>query len=155
MTPGRCSSRPKDTGRRRQGSALIEATLMAPWFLFLFIGAFDFGFFSYSLIATQSAARMAALYASTSAAIAANPANACFYAQEELRELPNVTSCLTSGTVSSAHPLIVTTQSLTGADGTAAAQVTVSYLTIPLIPIPGFLAGRTTITRLVQMRVRG
>ena len=136
---------------------------MVPWFLFLFIGAFDFGFFSYSLIATQSAARVAAVYASTSASIAANPTQACFYALEELRVLPNVTSSLTtctSGAVSAAAPVGLTTQSVTGPDSTStypttAAQVTVTYRTIPLIPIPGILTGQTTIVRMVQMRVRG
>ena len=131
---------------------------MVPWFLFLFVGAFDFGFFSYSLVATQSAARMAALYASTSSTTAANPSRACFFALEELRDMPNVTSSLstcTSGAVTNAAPVGISTQSVTGADGAAAAQVTVSYLTIPLIPIPGLLTARTTIVRMVQMRVRG
>jgi hypothetical protein len=37
-------------------------------------------------------------------------------------------------------------------DGDPAGQVSVTYTTIPLIPIPGVLTGQMTITRVVQMR---
>ena len=60
-----------------------------------------------------------------------------------------------------ALPLIVTTAALDGtttppsADNTRAASVTVTYQTVPLIPIPGLLMSQFTFTRNVQMRVKG
>jgi len=53
--------------RNRRGSNAVEFALLVPWYLFLFIGAFDFGFYSYSLIATQNAARVVGMYCSGSA----------------------------------------------------------------------------------------
>ncbi|HVW11195.1 MAG TPA: TadE family protein, partial [Bryobacteraceae bacterium] len=61
-----------------------------PWYVFLFVGTFDFGFYAYSLIATQSAARVAALYCSTSSSTATDSTTACSYALDQLRNLPNV-----------------------------------------------------------------
>ena len=51
---------------RRSGNSIIEVTFMMPWLLFLFVGVFDFGFYSYALIATQNAARAAAVHNSIS-----------------------------------------------------------------------------------------
>jgi len=139
----------------RGGSALEMAMLM-PWYIFLFVGAFDWGFFSHALISTASAARVVALYSSQSAAYAAtnstNTTNTCTLALEELRYADNDLSTLTTCT---ALPVIVSYSSVTGADGQAAASVTVQYQTLQLIPIPGLLAGQFTFQRTVQMRLRG
>lgn len=143
---------------RQRGSSIIEFSLLLPWYVFLFIGAFDYGFFSYSLIATQTAASVGATYCAGSSGTVADATTACGYALDQLRNLPNVGSGLTtcgSGTsVTSLAPVAVTAASITGPDGNAASSVTVVYLTPQLIPIPGLLPGQLTINRTVKMRVR-
>ncbi len=136
-------------GRHRRGSAVVEVTLLAPWVFFLFIGVLDFGFYAYSIISTQNAARVAALYTSASSYSSANRDMACIYAKGEMRALPNVdmASNCRSGN------LIVDAQEVSGPDGSRASQVSVTYQTIPMIPIPG-LAGQMTITRIAVMRVK-
>jgi len=132
--------------------------MLMPWYIFLFVGAFDWGFFSHALISTASAARVVALYSSQSAAYAAtnstNTTNACTLALEELRYADNDLSTLTTCT---ALPVIVSYSLLNSgtADGQAAASVAVQYQTLQLIPIPGLLAGQFTFQRTVQMRLRG
>lgn len=137
------------TRSKQRGSAFIEFLLLFPLLFFLFIGAFDMGFYCYALIATQNAARIGALYTSSAGAI---PTKACQYVLTELGAMPN-SSQFPSGCDSA--PLQVTAQSTTGLDGQAASTVTVAYRTIqlPVAPIPGF-ARQFTITRTVQMRVR-
>jgi hypothetical protein len=54
--------RKKRDRKARRGTSTIEFSMMMPWFVFLFVGAFDWGFFAHALISTQSAARVAALY---------------------------------------------------------------------------------------------
>jgi len=136
-------------GRHRRGSAVVEVTLLAPWEFFLFIGVLDFGFYAYSIISTQNAARAAALYASANSSVSGKQAVACWYVKREMSALPNVdmTSDCTSGN------LIVNTPLVTGPDGAMAFQVIVTYQTIPMIPIPG-LAGQMSITRIAEMRVK-
>ncbi len=126
--------------------------LFLPWFIFLFVGAFDWGFYAHGLISTQSAARIAALYASKSNGAASDSAMACTYALEELRTATNIGSKVTS---CGSAPLIVTASQVTGVDGQPASQVTVQYTTPSLIPIPGLLEGQATFYRVVQMRIRG
>ena len=137
--------------RSQRGNSVIEFAFAAPWLFFLFVGAFDWGFYSYALDATQSAARVAALATSTSVLSAGDSTTACSYAIDELSRIPNmsgVQSCTSS-------PLTVTAQKVTGPDLKPASQVTVTYTTMGLIPIPGLLASNATITRVVQMRIRG
>jgi hypothetical protein len=129
----------------------MELALFLPFLLFLFIGAFDWGFYSWALIATENAARAAALYTSSSTANAANSTGACPYALAELTNAPNVFGTVTTCT---AAPVTLTATSITGADGTAASQVSVTYQTINLIPIPSLLAGQMNITRVVEMKVQ-
>jgi Flp pilus assembly protein TadG len=138
--------------KNQRGGSALEMALFLPWYVFLFIGTFDWGFYAHALISTESAARVAALYTSTSSATAADLTNACIYANEELRisaNIPTTPSCSTS-------PLVVTATSLPtgGADGQAATQVTVQYTTVGLIPIPGLLESSATFYRVVQMRLR-
>src|SRR5947207_14797502 len=49
---------------KERGHAVIEVSLMAPWIFFLFMGTLDFGFYSYAIIATQNAARVAVMQTS-------------------------------------------------------------------------------------------
>lgn len=148
----------KTSSCHRKGSSAIEFSLLLPWYVFLFVGAFDYGFFAYSLIATQTAASVGATYCSTSASTSADVSNACGYVIDQLRNMPNVgtavTACGTGTTVTSSAPIAVTASSITGPDGNAAASVTVVYLTPQLIPIPGLLPGQLTITRTIKMRIR-
>lgn len=145
----------KQSGRR--GHAVIEVSLMAPWIFFLFMGIVDFGFYAYASIATESAARVAVEQTATDTNSASNAAIACTYALGELKSLPNmknVTTCASSASsVSQSQPVAVTATQVAGADGAEATQVTVTYQTITMIPIPGVM-GQMTLTRTAQMRLR-
>ena len=139
---------------KRRGNAVVEASLMAPWIFLLFIGVFDFGFFAYASICTQNAARVAALANSYSEASAGDSAGACAIVLQEMNSLPNTRSLSTcSGTLGDTQPIIVQASAVTGPDGKKAAQVSVTYRSIPLFPIPGVMKGQLTLTRIVQMRV--
>ena len=121
---------------------------MSPWIFFLFVGVVDLGFFSYSLIAVENAARVGAQYACKSPSAASDLTHVCPRVLNELAMLPNlggVTSC-------NAAPLKVTVTSLLGPDNSPATSVSVTY-NFSLIPIPGLLAGTLNVTRNVQMRV--
>jgi hypothetical protein len=107
------------------------------------------GFYTHAIIATQNAARAAAAYTSRSSTAAADSAGACKYALAELKTMKNVRSL----TNCNASPLVVTATAVTGADGSPASTVSVTYRTDNLIPIPG-LAGQLNITRTVQMMVK-
>ena len=125
---------------------------MAPWIFFLFVGVLDFGFYAYAAIATQNAARVGAMYTSSSSTLAADATGACSYVLEELRQLPNIRNSVTT---CAALPVVVTAQLLSpGVDGADASRVSVTYQTIPMIPIPGVMTGRFTLTRNVEMRIK-
>ena len=132
-----------------RGHAALEVALLGPWIFFLFAGAFDMGLFAYSLISAQNAARVAAEYTSTSSTTAVNTSAACRYVLDEMNGLSNVRSLTTCG----ALPLIVTASAVSGPDGTAASEVSVTYRSNMLIPIPG-LSGRLTVTRKVVMMLK-
>ncbi|MGA2135496.1 MAG: TadE family protein [Bryobacteraceae bacterium] len=136
--------------RSERGHAALEAALLMPWVLFLFVGAFDVGFYNYSLIATQSAARVAAMYTSQTTTTAADSSTACTLALAELQALPNVG---TSVTTCASSPVVVTATQVTGTDGSLASQVSVAYTSPSLIPIPGALPAKYTFNRVVQMRL--
>ena len=146
------------SGRNRRGSNIIEFSLLMPWYVFLFVGTFNYGFFAYSLIAAQSAAREAAVYCAANSSTAADSTTACGYVLDQLRNLPNVGSGLTTcgtSSVTAAAPVAVTATSVsTGADGNPATSVTVTYLTPQFVPIPGIFPGQLTITQTVQIRIR-
>src|ERR1035438_7159003 len=95
--------------RQERGNSIIEFSLMTPWLIFLFIGSMDWGFYAYSLIATEAAARVGCMYASTSSAVltaqVANSSTVCTYALEQLRKMSNVGSSVTT---CSAAPVTVT-----------------------------------------------
>ncbi len=134
---------------REHGHAVIEVSLMAPWIFFLFVGTLDLGFYSYAIIATQNAARVAAAQTSANPTTATNNVLACNFALTELNVLPNTRSLATCG----ALPVIVNATTFVDADGATASRVDVTYQTINMIPIPG-LTGRLSITRNAQMRLR-
>ena len=135
-------------GNRKRGHAVLELALLSPWIFFLFAGAMDMGFYAYAMISTQNAARVAAEYTSYRLALAGNSDVACQYALGEMSTLSNVRNLTSCG----AAPLVVAARSLTDSDGATATEVTVTYTTAQLIPIPG-VTGKLTITRKVQMRV--
>jgi hypothetical protein len=92
------------------------------------------------------------LYTSQSSSTAADQATACIYARDELRVSPNVSGTTTCQSA----PLVVTATLLSnsGADGKNASQVTVSYHTLSLIPIPGLLSNQFWFSQTIQMRLR-
>ena len=128
-----------------------------PWLVFLFIGAMDWGFYAYALIATEAAARVACSYTSSSASNATDSTTACTYALGQLAKMPNVgtsmTTCASGSSVSSSSPVGVSATSVTGPDGQTAAQVSVTYITPVFIPMMGQLPQQITMTRTVTMRV--
>ena len=131
----------------KRGAAMLELALLAPWVFFLFVGALDWGFYAYSLITMETAARSAALYESTLLSPDSN--SACTIVLNEMSTLTN------TGSISSCNssPLVVTASTITGPDNTNAAQVSVTYTTPVMIPIPGLLARQFTITRIVSMKM--
>lgn len=134
---------------------MMEMALLSPWFIFLFVGALDWGFYAYSLITVETAARTAAAYIVSQnnpslVAGTVTSANACTYALPELSTLINIGSTVTT---CDATPLVVSASQITSVDGNQAVQVNVTYTTPQLVPIPGLLAGKFTITRVVKMRL--
>lgn len=134
----------------RRGHAVLEFAFFLPFLLFMFVGAFDYGFFAQALITTENAARVAAMYTSSSSTAASDSSTACNYALAEFSDTPNVAG---AGSCSGA-PLTVSAAAVMGPDGSVASQVTVAYKTANLIPIPGLLPSQLTITRVVMMKVR-
>jgi Flp pilus assembly protein TadG len=143
--------RPLSPRKGRRGGAVLELVFFAPWLFFLSVGALDWGFYSYALISMESAARVAAMYTSSSSGTAADSGNACTYALGEMKSLPNIGTTVTS---CGASPLVVTATSTTGSDGNPASLVSVTYTSLAMIPIPGLLTGQFTVTRTVKMRIR-
>ena len=125
--------------------------LFAPWIFFLMVGALDWGFYSYALITTQSAARVAAEYTSTSSTTSTDATTACTIALAAMQKLPNVG---TSTTGCSDTPVKVTAVSGTATDGSTDTVVSVRYVSGTFIPIPGLLTNQLKVTRVVRMRVR-
>ena len=160
-------SRTRGSAKTR-GQAIVEVSLMMPWLAFLFVGILDFGFYAYGAISVQNAARAAALRASSSQ-YSFSWANACAAALGELRGLPNmvgVNSCETSAAVSDMLPagLVLTQLNSTTTPHCAdcdlglpsnptSVQATVTYQTLPMVPIPGLVMGRMTMTRIAESRV--
>ena len=137
---------------------MIEFCLLIPWYIFLFVGTFDFGFYAYSLIATETAARVAGNYCSASSGTcASHDSTACTsYVITQLSNMPNMGGV----TVCTASPVVLTvsypsppTAANGCPDGNPCAVVSVAYTTPSLVPIPGVLTGQITITRSVTMRL--
>ncbi len=140
--------------RRRAGASLIEFSLLAPWVLFLFVGAFDWGFYAHGLISTENAARVAALYGANLSGGTVSNATACNIVLQELSVSSNVNGLVScSGPVSDAQPVVVALTCAT-LDSVNSIQVAVTYRTVQLIPIPGLLTGKTTIYRVAQLPMK-
>lgn len=137
--------------RKVRGSAVIEMALIAPWFLFLFIGVFDLGFYYHQLIAVENAARIAAEYTSSGTSLAADQAGACTKVRAELGNLPGVSGLANCNSL----PLKVTATSGAGLGSLGTATtVTVTYQSGRMVPIPKLLMGQLTVSRVVVMRVK-
>ena len=130
-----------------RGAALLELSLLAPWVCFLFVGALDWGYYAYELITLETATRSAAVYESGLGSV--SNAAACTIVLNEMSSLLNMGSVTTCGS----SPLVVSATQITGPDNSNAAQVSVTYTTPQMIPIPGLLAGKFTITRTVKVRM--
>jgi hypothetical protein len=148
------------TKKASAGNSIIEFSLLLPWFLFLFTGVFDFGFYAYALIAVENAARVAVLHSAANAATAGDQGGACSLAVQELTGLPNVGPSYNGAC--NADPITVTSVycdssapcsgSSGSVDGGPAAYVTVKYRMPPLFRIP--IPGVASITRIAEMRLR-
>ena len=139
----------KKLSRKTRGTAMLELALLSPWIIFLFIGVFDYGFYAYSLITLQSAARSAAVW-NSGHATPTDTAAACTVATSEMQTLVNMVGVTACG---GSSPVSVSATQVTGPDNSNAAQVSVTYTTPSLIPIPGLLAKQFTITRVVTMKL--
>lgn len=163
--------------RRDRGGSIVEVALMAPWIFFLFVGILDFGFYAYAAICTQNAARAVALAAAQSASASALP---CTVAMGEMRMLSNVANVSSTCKVITGTPALTSSVPInvcvallsTGAptacgapsglhcadcglpgDSTATSYLAVvSYQTVPLVPIPGLLTGKLTLSRAAEER---
>jgi Flp pilus assembly protein TadG len=151
----------KRSARSKAGHSAVETALMLPWLIFSFMGTLDFGFATYSLISLQSAARVAAVYASSNSVVAmataASPTSgpACTYALAEMRNAPNVGSGVTTCTASDPVQLSATYNNPAGSDGFLPSEtVSVTY-TIHLLAIPIIMPSQITITRQVECPLRG
>src|SRR5262249_14921791 len=79
------------------GHAAVEIALMMPLIFFLFMAILDFGFYAYTAISVENAARVAALYATTSGpGGVTDSGTACQYVLQELRNAANVSTTVTS-----------------------------------------------------------
>ncbi|PYT28708.1 MAG: hypothetical protein DMG57_13795 [Acidobacteria bacterium] len=147
----------KRKSQQSRGHAVIEVSLMAPWIFFLFMGTVGFGFYASAAIATQNAAREAVDQTSANTSTAADATLACDSARQELKSLPNMAGtsgcAVAAASVSQILPVAVTAAQVVGPDSFQASQVSVTYQTIPMIPMPG-LMGQMNITRTAVMRIK-
>jgi Flp pilus assembly protein TadG len=144
---------------RERGSAVVEVSLLAPWILFLFVGMFDMGMYTYSMMGVENAARVAAEYTSQNINVAADGTGACTRALAEMTMLPNVgaqANCNSGGsnTVVVSAQAVDSTTTPASVDGKSATLVQVTYTGNRLIPIPGLMMGQLNITRWVEVRVK-
>lgn len=144
----------------RRGNNIIEFAFLIPWYVFLFVGAYDFGFYSYSLISSMTAAHAVANYCAFTASNASNCptststqyTNACTYALNTLKYLPNIGTSVTS---CASSPLTLSVTEGADSYGNNYSQVLLAYTTPQLIPIPGLLPGQITINKSATMIVTG
>jgi Flp pilus assembly protein TadG len=135
--------------RKTRGAAMVELALLCPWIVFLFVGLFDWGFYAYSLITLETAARSAVSW-NANHNQPANLTDPCEIVTLEMQSLVNMRGVTTCG---GSSPVSVAASQVTGPDGDPAAQVSVTYTTPSLIPIPGLLTKQITLTRVVTMRL--
>src|SRR5215813_3144392 len=113
---------------KTRGGAMLELALLSPWIVFLFVGALDWGFYAYSLIALENATRSAAVYTSASTGNSTDSATACQILVNQMSTVINMSGVNTC----SGAPLSLSLSTVTGPDNTDASQVSVTYTT-PLL----------------------
>jgi len=128
---------------------MMELALLSPWVIFLFIGVLDWGFYAHAIITLENATRAAAMYASNGATAYSDTTTICTIIKNEMSSLPNMQNVSTCGGTST---VAFTSTQVTGPDNNTAVQMSVTYTTPTMIPIPGVLAKQFTITRSVTMR---
>jgi len=140
--------------KRISGQAVVEVTLLVPWLVLSFVAAFNFGMFAYAMISAESAARSAAMYASQSLTVAQSGtivSQVCPYVLGELGDAPGARQLATC----TSSPVTVSVTARTpGAGNMNTVQVSVTYNTMHLIPLPGLMAGSLAITRKVEVPIR-
>jgi Flp pilus assembly protein TadG len=135
---------------RQRGSSVVEFAFIVPWFVFLFVGILDLGYYNYALITAQSAARTAVLYTSSSQSASADATEACEYVYDQLTSninLSGATTCV------SPSPISLTATAATGPDGNQASTVTIQFTSATLIPIPGLLPANIPVVRTAWMLI--
>ncbi len=165
---------------RRKGTAIVEAAFMIPWLAFLFVGILDFGYFAYAAICTQNAARAAAM-AMAAGTGTVSACTAALGELRGLPNMGTggvpITTCATNpagataglpvgvctGTLSTAAPVwsnagCNSSTTLTCADCAQDASSTsiiasVTYQSLPMVPIPGIMMGTMAMTRTAEIRV--
>jgi Flp pilus assembly protein TadG len=135
---------------KRSGSSVVEFAFILPWFVFLFVGVLDLGFYNYALITAQSAARTAALFTSSSTSASTQADLACSYVYDQLTSNINLSG---STTCVSPSPISLTTSVDSNTDGNAASTVTIQFTSPLMIPIPGVLPAQVTIARKATMMI--
>jgi Flp pilus assembly protein TadG len=131
---------------------MVELALLSPWIIFLFIGVLDWGFYAHAVITLENATRAAAVYASGSSTAYTETFNLCTILVNEMGSLSNMQGVSTCG---GSSPVSFSSTQLTGGsspDGNTAIQMSVTYTTPQMIPIPGLLASKFTLTRTLKMR---
>jgi Flp pilus assembly protein TadG len=134
----------------KKGSSAVEFALITPWFIFLFIGVLDLGFYNYALITAQSAARTAVLYTSSGSSASTDSTAACNYVYDQLTSNINLAG---QTTCSGSSPISLTTAVATGPDGNSASTVQVQFMTATLIPIPLILPAKIPVVRRASMLI--
>ena len=134
----------------KKGSSAVEFAFVTPWFIFLFVGILDLGFYNYALITAQSAARTAVLYTSSSTSASTDSVQACAYVYDQLTSNINLTG---QTTCSGASPISLTTAVGTGPDGNSASTVTVQFTSATLIPIPLIMPAHIPVVRTAEMLI--
>lgn len=76
--------------KSQRGHAVMEFALFLPYLFFTFVGAFDWGNYSWTLMKVEAAARVAALYTSGGSSTASDSSGACTYALGELSNASNL-----------------------------------------------------------------
>jgi Flp pilus assembly protein TadG len=134
---------------RVSGGSLIEFSLLLPWVIFLFVGAFDWGFYAHALISTEDAARVAALYGANNGG--GGTTTACTIVLDELSISANVTGLTAPcpGPVTDTAPVAVSL-TCTTLDSVNAVKAQVAYRTLQLIPIPWLLSSKVTLNRMAE-----
>jgi Flp pilus assembly protein TadG len=143
----------------RRGNAVIEVALMAPWIFFLFVGVLDFGFYAYSFISVENAARAAALLMSKSKVEATDPAHqadACAIVLSEMTWAAygrNISSTCSTAPLTVKATLLNDQTTPRSQDGFDAVQVEVQYTTLTMVPIPGVLPSSFVVDRRWEMKI--